>query len=435
MANPQNNEERLARSGFVLLCIAALAFPFSVAVTNIALAGAFVAGLLSGEYARGLRYIWKHQRPLCIAWLAYLALFPLGLLWSLDIERGVQLIGRQWFWLLTPLVVELLRCSTRRRRFLLMLSLGLSLHLVFCLAQFYGLVTLVGKSGSLASNPAGIIGHTSFGFVYGIWAAFLLHRSLFLHGLQRWAVRLLALWAVDMVFFIKGRSGYLVVAVLLLVTLWKLVRLRPWLKMGVVCLAALAITIVLSVGPGKERTSAAWQSIGPMLQGNFQNPEPRWSLWYAAIEGWHQHMPLGVGTGGYHVAATAIKQQHPDMFYGGVSPAHPHDMLLQALTRWGPAGVLLLGALFVVWMRGSWRCDWRAEHASILIPLTGIALFVQGLTEASLEEHFSGVLAAMLLGAGIAARRDLSAPIESSTSSRLSSSPDDAPSSAINAGA
>ena len=403
---------RLDRAAFVLLCVAALVFPFSVAACNIAMGGSLLAGLLAGGYLAGLRHVWKHQRVLSIAMLAYLALFPIGLLWSLDVDRGLQIVGRQWFWLLTPLVVHLLRDMPRRRTFLLTLSLGLALNLIVCLAQFagIGLPELISNGGSSATNPTGYIGHTSFGLVYGIWAAFLVHWSMFMHGWPRWAVRLLALWGTVMIFLASGRGGYLVVAVLVLVMLWKLVRLQPLFKMAAAALAILAMAAVLSFGPGKARVIESWHSIQAMEKGNFRNPEARWSLWYAAIEAWRQHQPLGVGTGGYHIAAAIVHAQHPDLFFGGPSPAHPHNMLLQALTRWGPVGVLLLAALFVVWVREGWRCDWRASPASGLVALTGIALFVQGLTEPSFEEHFPGLLGVMLLGAGLAALSSDSPP-------------------------
>jgi len=408
-------KEHLAQGGFVLLCFAALTFPFSVAACNIALAGCLITGLISGGYIKGIRHIWKHHRALTTVWLAYLALFPVGLLWSLDVDRGIQIIGRQWFWLLTPLLVEMLRDSSQRNKFFLALSLGLSMHLLFCLAQFHELVTLVDKAGSTASNPAGFIGHTSFGLVYGIWAAFLLHWSMFQNGWLRWATRLVALWAVGMIFLTNGRGGYIVVAALLLVMLWKLVRIRPALKLLAASFAVIIMATALSLGPGKERIIDSWHSIQAVEKGNFNDtgisyPEARFSLWYAAISGWWEHKPMGIGTGGFAIAANAVKERHPDLFYGGPSPTHPHNMLLQTLARWGPIGVLLLAALFMVWIREGWRSDWHANQrsgpASGLIALTGIALFVQGLTEPSFEQHFPGIFTALLLGAGLAGQED-----------------------------
>ncbi|MDQ6973221.1 MAG: O-antigen ligase family protein [Mariprofundaceae bacterium] len=388
--------------GFVLLCLAVLAFPFSVAASNICLAGVLIAGVLDGELKQGLCLMWRKQRWLSILWLAYLTLFPLGLLWSLDIDRGLQIIGRQWFWLLLPLLIQVVARPERRNMFFMSLSLGLGLHLVFCLAQYFGLVVLIDKAGSTAENPTGHIGHTSFGLVYALWAAFLVQWSLFLPDWKRWLARGVALWAVGMIFLSSGRGGYLVLAAVLLTMMWKLARLSPLLRTASASLMILAMLAVLSIGPGKERMLVTWQSIQAIQHGNFQNPEARWSLWYAAIESWRQHLPLGVGTGGYHVAAEQVRVQHTDLFLPP-SPAHPHSMFLQSLSRWGPPGVLILMALFFLWIREGWRTDWRSDPAAGLIALSGIAMLVQGMTEPSFEEHFPGVLAALLCGAGLAA--------------------------------
>ncbi len=389
---------------FGLICIGAMAFPFSVAVTNIALAGALITGLASGAFMEGIRFMWQHYRPLSAAWIAYLLLFPVGLLWSLDVHWGLQIIGRQWFWLLLPLVVDAVQKIEKRRLFLIAISLGLGLNLFYCLAQFFGWVELLGKAGSSASNPTGHIGHTSFGLVYGLWAAFLMHWSLFLEHWKRWAARIMSIFSVGMIFLASGRGGYLVVTTLFLILIWKLLRMKPWLKLSGVMLVLIIMIIALSVGPGKQRVLTTWQSIEMMQQGNFQNPEVRWSMWYAAIQSWRQHKPLGVGTGGYHIAAKYIKQQKPDLMYGSNSwPIQPHNMFLQSLSRWGPLGVLCLSLLFFFWLRTGWRCDWHMEPTSGLVSLTAIALLVQGMTEPSFEEHFPGILAALLCGAGLAA--------------------------------
>lgn len=396
---------RLTQASFVLLCIAAVSFPFSVAACNSALAACLGIGLLSGAYVQGARRVWREQRTLCIAWLAYLALFPLGLLWSLDVHRGLQIIGRQWFWLLIPLVVQLLSTDQWRRAFFLSLGTGLVLHLFTCLAQFGGvqLPALIPGGGSSSSNPTGYIGHTSFGLVYGLWAAYLLITNQRFSGWQCWGMRLLALWSVGMIFLASGRGGYLVVATLLLVTTWKLIRTRALVKLAVAGLLLLTIAAAVLLGPGKARVLDSWHSMQAVEHGNFRTSEVRWSMWYMAIDIWRQHMPLGVGTGGFHVASPIVMKQNPELYFAGYAPSHPHNMLLQSLSRWGPIGVLLLAALYVVWIRLGWRCDWPQNAAVSLVSLSGIALFVQGLTEPSFEEHFPGVLAVMLLGAGLAA--------------------------------
>ena len=399
--------QTLSQTAFVMLCLAGLSFPFSVAAANITLATALALSIPGGDFMRGARRLWQQHRRLSLAFLAYFSLFPIGLLWSPDVRWGAHILMRQWFWLLLPPSLALLEHDIRRKRFMALLSLGLGLHLLFCLAQMFELVSLPGKAGSTASDPTGHIGHTSFGLVYGLWAAWLMAWGLARDGWQRAAAWLMALWSVGMVFLSEGRGGYIVTAVLLAVTVWKFIRRPTWQKIGVLALLAGSMALALSLSPGaSHRIASSWQSMRAVEHGDFKNPEARWSLWYAAIEAWRLHPLVGVGTGGFRAAADQIAESHPNLSFGGASPAHPHNMYLQSLARWGPAGLLLFLALIGVWIHGGWRVDWRKPDAGSLVSLAGVALAVQGLTEPSLEQHFPAILAVLLLSAGLAAKAE-----------------------------
>jgi len=400
--------KQLEQTTFWLYCIAAATYPFSVAATNIALGSALGISLINGQFSEGCRWLWANYRALTIAWLIYLALLPLGLIWSPDIHWGLHIVARQWYWFVIPLSCVVLTTSRNRNYILFILSISLSLHLLFCVGQMLDMIDFA-KDGSSAADATGHIGHIGFGFVYGIWAGWLLHRGMLWQGWKRWGSWVLSAWAIAMVFLAAGRSGYLVVAILLFLVLWKLLHIQPWIKTTVAMLAFAVLFAALTLSPGKQRIAWTWHSIQSMEQGDFKHAEARWSLWYAAIKAWQGRPLTGVGTGGYRTAAAKIKQSHPDLWYGGLSPAHPHNMYLLALCRWGPVGLLVLIILLSIWIRTGWRLHWRHTDAASLIALPGIAMAVHGLSAPSLEEHFSGILAALLLGAGLAILREDSA--------------------------
>jgi len=334
----------LEQTSFWLFCITAATYPFSVAAANIALGSALGMGLISGQFTEGCRWLWRNQRTLSIAWLVYLALLPLGLIWSPDRSWGLHIVARQWYWFIIHLSCTVLTIPQNRNTILFILSISLSLHLIFCIGQLLEIIHFT-KDGSTAMDPTGHIGHIGFGFVYGVWASWLLHRGLLWQGWKRWGTWTLTAWATTMVFLAAGRSGYLIVSVLLLLVLWKLLRIQPWLKMTVTILAFATVLAALTLGPGKQRMLWTWQSMQSMQQGDFKHAEARWSMWYGAIKAWQAHPFTGVGTGGYRIAAANIKQSHPDLQYEGLSPAHPHNMYLLDLSRWGPVGLLALIAL------------------------------------------------------------------------------------------
>jgi len=399
-----------------MLCIAALLFPFSVAVTNIALAAAIVSGLISGLIREGLQILWLNYRGFSLALFAYIGLMATGLLWSLDLSWGIHILGRQWFWLLLPLAAASLHDPLWSRRFLLLLSIGLTLHLLFCVLQIFGWVEVI-KAGSNANNPTGHIGHLSFGFVYGIWAAWLFYAGWNRQGMQRWALWLLTLWSILMTFMAQGRSGYLIILVLFLTCSWRMFssghRLgfrHALLALGVAGL----IGAVMLTGPANERLAGTLQAPDLSSPVDFQHEagpgkltlastQMHLSLWIGAFSIWKRHPLLGAGTGGFPLAAIQALKDTPGLSYGySGPPAHPHNIYLLALTRWGPLGFLVVVCLLYNWIRLGWRRDWLQEEHGLLVSLTGIALLVHGLTSSSMEDHFSSLLAIMLLGLGIA---------------------------------
>ena len=426
-----------------LLCSAALAFPFSVAATNVALGLALATGAISGQLWLGARALWSQHKWLFLSLLSYLGLFIIGLLWSNNVDWGLHVLGRQWFWFLVPVVVGVFTDRQWRQKFLLALSVGLSAHLGFCILQKFELVVGTIAGGSSAINATGHIGHIGFGVVYGIWGGWLLHWGWQQTGLKRWGAWLLSIWAWGMIFAAQGRSGYLVAVAMLFIVLWKhLISDYGWRRAGVaICLILIVIGLAM-VGPGKERVQKTWFSIKAFQQGDLERAEARLSLWFGAIEAWKLHPVFGVGTGGFPKAIEHIRQQIPELNYDNhinvyqgkelyesfrqqvpelnyedfiksyqdseffrkvrVEVVHPHNVYLLALSRWGVWGVLVVGGLLFLWIRIGWRQNWNTSQAGALITLSGLALAVHGLSASSFEDHFSGVLAALLLGVGLA---------------------------------
>jgi len=384
-----------------LLAVAALCYPFSVAATNAILGSALVVGILSGRWWDGAGMLWRRYRSLCVAALLYWGLMLLGLSWSGDRTWGAHVLGRQWYWLLPPVLAVTLSRPVWRWRFLGLLSLALAAHLVFCILQMFGYVTGTTAGGSFPYDATGHIGHIGFGVVYGMWAGWLLHWGWLHSGPRRYLAWLLAAWAWVMIFLAQGRSGYLAAFAVLFVFLCR--GMRGWRRWGLAAGFVLLMFTVLALGPGKERLLETEQSVVAGFHGDVQCAGFRWSMWLGALYAWREHPILGVGTGGFPRASVRARARHPWLDYGGPVAVHPHNMYLLALARWGVPGIIALGLLFFFWIRTGWKKDWRASDAGALITLSGVALAVHAMTAPSLEEHFEDILAVLMLGAGLAA--------------------------------
>ncbi len=396
----------------VFLCIAALAFPFSVAATNVCLGIALALGIVSGSWWLGAKRCLYEFRPLGIAVAAYFTLLLVGLVWSQNIGWGMHIIGRQWFWLLVPVLVFTLSDEKWRRYFMISLSVGLSLHLLFCVLQSFGYVHVT-TDGSSADNATGHIGHIGFGFVYGVWAAWLLFTGLRSQGKLRWLCWALAIWAYVMIFAAQGRSGYIVAFVLALAVIIKWHKGRSdWKRVTwIVGVTFVLFGFALALGPAKERMLGTWMVMtGEQqdIEGFWQNyaaqaTDQRILMWKTTLDIYWIHPVLGVGTGGLPDAVAALKAEGRSA--SKFTFVHPHNQYLLALVRWGPAGLALLILMLFYWMREGWRRDWHESVTAPLLFLPALALVIHGLSSTAVEEHFSAILAVLLLGVALSDNR------------------------------
>lgn len=393
-----------------LLCLAGMAFPFSVAVTNIAAGGALALGLIGGELKQGIGMLFGKHRRFAMVLFAYILLVGAGLFWSMDRSWGVHVLSKHWCWLLVPLALCCFNDSVWRRRFMIALSIGLVLHLVYCVFQLFGYVSGTTAPGSGVDDATGHIGHIGFGFVYGIWAAWLLHWGWLQSGLIRYGAWLCAAWAWLMIFLAQGRSGYLVAVATLALVLWRLIRVFPFTQRAWILLASGAIVAVgLSLGGGGERLLQAWKVVSQNVltvdrEASEWDPATaqRFAMWRAAYLIWQDNPWLGVGTGGYPSASKHVQVMEPSLDFGGDVASHPHNIYLLALVRWGVLGLFLLVWLLFEWIRIGLVMDWGKHPMASLASLTGLALAVHGMTSTSIEEHFSIVFAVLLLALALA---------------------------------
>jgi len=305
--------------------------------------------------------------------------------------------------------------ESNRNTFLVAMSVGLSLNLLYCVLQANGWITIQGAAGSTMENATGHIGHTSFGIIYGIWSAWLLHWGLVNPGKWAWLARLLALWAVVMVFAAQGQSGYIVtVSLILLVAVkWG----RSFHTKNIIVMAAVLLLIAAAamlIGPGKERIQGTWQALtqsgeqggGFAQSGAHASTQARLAWWSMSLDIWRQGPFIGAGTGGFPKAVQTW-QENPALQRGYMNAysqfkiVHPHNQYMLTLVRYGLIGLFLLLVLIGVWVVDGVKRPWRNAPAAPLIALSGVALLLHGMDSISFEEHFSTIFAIILLGAGL----------------------------------
>lgn len=355
---------------FALFAMPLFVATLSTAAANILGVFFLVAYVFSGywrDWRQVLSRVWFW--PL----LAILAINFLGMLWTQDTLRGLQLLLKLK-WALFILAGATL--PWQRKHFILLVRLflaGIALN-----AMIGGLQWLQLYPWRVLNPNDGPVGYTDRIFLSMtltsalLWIAYDLKNKLVLPR----AVNI----ALALIFFVQlisagGRAGYLSFVVLFPAALWMLYpgRWRIW---------AMVVVISGMVGLGMSpQVQKRFQDVRTDIQqyqaGNAETSVGlRLVFWEGSLLMAQEHPLLGVGTGDYKIEMARLHQLRliPDTPSFPES-THPHNSYLAYLAGLGMTGLFIF--LWFLWVatHEAWR---HREHASAWFKLAYMGIFILG---------------------------------------------------------
>lgn len=339
---------------------AALGFflPFSSAGVSVALG---VLALLVLARPRVILRTQPWKEPAMMAGLALLAYIALHTLWMTGANRaGVEAVNRYQELLLAPVLFALLQDARCRRVFLRALFLGATL---LAIAQWAALV-LPALSIALSSR------RISTGFALAVCAFMALAQAQ--SRPRPWPGRVLAAFlAATVLFAVDGRTGHVVLVLLVTCAAWT--HSRPRLRWAAALAAPLLVLVLAmasgAVGSRLKETLAVSQSTSSA--GPLTSTAIRVNMLHVAADLARRYALTGAGFANYSAvheqAARARYRQEPAVIddpSGWVRTGNPHNEYLMQLIG---GGVVSLG-LFLLWLGLALRVAARARA-----PLAGIA--------------------------------------------------------------
>lgn len=393
---------RMLDAARVSLLVTAAALPFSTAATNIFAALAFLLWALSGQWRATLHVILAEPA----LWLGYalLAALCVGVAWSrapTSEAFGAVLKYRE---LALFGIVAFLFVDERWRQRLLWIFFASAL-LLLCLSFGIrlGVFSYIDARGfSSAQNAVLLRSGITHSFIMSLLAYGSAVVALRCVGWQRWALGIVALLAAINVWFaVQGRTGYLMLAVLLI---W-LAYLR-WSTKGLV---GMTVALTLLLGSAYQWSPAFHKRIGETVEQasdyreGAQNFETsigmRLHLWKRSAQWMTAHRLLGAGTGGWGEAFyQATEGDGP--FMHNRDRDHPHNEYIHFAVQLGPLGLLLFVALLVVAFRRAARL--LAAHAALaqgFVLAFAVGCLFNDFMWDNTEGHMWAILGGALFGA------------------------------------
>ncbi len=317
----------------------------------------FAVCWLAGGYFRNLRK--ATSRPWFWPAMAVVAINLLGMLWTSDISRGLNILSKlNWVFF----AVAGAALPWKRSGFVLTVRLFLAGLLVnagigalqwFNLYPWHPLDPLTG--------PVGYADHIFLSMALAnalLWLAYdIKHRIALPRALN---IFLAALFFLQLIITI-GRAGQLAFVLLFPAALWMLYpgRWRKW-AIGV---AGLGIAGLVLSPVVQNRIGQGVNNLEAYQAGNVDTSLGlRLVFWQGALKMAEEHPISGVGTGDYKIEMSRLQKLHAIPQTPGY-PAidHPHNSYLAYLADLGLPGFLAL--LWFLWTATSeaWRCRGQPE--------------------------------------------------------------------------
>jgi O-antigen ligase len=388
----------------IFTLLAGFTLPISTALANISLGLLSVCWLLAGRFHE--RWAVIRTNPVALAALGLFAIMTLGITYShAPLPEAWSALVKHRKLLYVPILVTLFPDPLWRRRALYALLAALLLTLLLSYLQamhlWYGGKAFV-HHGYAITNYYVFKSHIT----QNLLLAFLAY-TLFLVALrgQTPGWRLVAavmglLAAINVLFLVQGRTGYVVLAALVV---WLLYQ---WRKRQGLLLAVIVLILVAGLALGfSEGFRARVIGIGdtqvidsPYTNTTLSN-QYRWVFYRNSLTLIASHPFVGTGTGSFIPVYQNLVQGREGV--EGVATHNPHNEYLFLGVELGLIGL----SAFLLWLCLQWRLAWHLHGLEAGLATGLVIAFAVGclfnsllldFTEGNVFVYLSGVLYAGL---------------------------------------
>ncbi len=374
-----------------LAILIGMSIPIATSSTNILIAIALILLFVEGNGKQNLKAVCVN--PIVTLVIALFGLLVLGITYTpVPMYEAGDMLSKYRVLLYIPLFIVLFRNGDSKLGILgFMTTMGVTLLLSYLMALTGW---EVGKGS--ASNPHVFKTHITQGLLMALAAYFLAIHCL-RHPRWRWVCAIgVALAVYNIVFMTHGRSGYLVLACLILLFFYQTYRTRG-LLLGMLVLVMLGLLAYSTSTAVQKRIHEISTDMQNYRQGDITTSIAyRFTFLKNSLVLVANNPILGAGTGSFaHEYQQLLKPQDMKNHHDEYSK-NPHNEYLMIAVQWGLVGM----GLFIYLLYRMWRLSYRLPDRQVLMAQGVVVTMAAGCMVNSLLLDFTeGHLFAYLTGA------------------------------------
>jgi O-antigen ligase len=339
-------QQKAGRLNGWLLALMAFALPLSTSALSVLAILILLVWLVEGNFREKWRVIISN--PVAIAVLVYLGLYVFGLLWTEDMNAGLDVLKKQWKLMLFPVFLTAVRGSLRRVYMGFFLA-GMTVAMAMTYLAWFGLLQYADVTPTHLTRG-------TFHVIYNPLLAFaiylLLHELLWgkIRGWPAWPLAGLVVLMIVNMFITEGRIGQLVFFVLLGVVLLQIFKTKVlWAVLLMAFLFPLIFTAGYKLSPVfHDRVDQAYTEVVDFRNNLHSSVGMRLAFWKNSWKIIKENVWTGVGTGDFQAAYAAVNKRYS---FDLRETDNPHNQYILVFCQLGLLGLIALAAIFTTQIR------------------------------------------------------------------------------------
>lgn len=373
--------------GSLLLILFGFSLPLSVALNNLVAVLIVFFWIYKKEYI----FTWSliKDSKVTMAVLLFVLLHAIGLLWTEDMAWGLHMLGKEWKFLLIPIMMTFVK-QTHIRYYISAFLLAMSISEILSYLIWLEYIPPIHKA--TVYDPTPFIHHTSYN-PFLAFAIYLVGYLLFFDkSLSRAQKILLGFFFITMsinMFITGGRAGQAGYIVVVLILFFQFFNAQPF---KAILLSTLLLSIVFSIAYYNSQVFHNRMNLVISNIENFKHNKNtsvglRINFAINTCKMIEENPLFGVGTGDFKQRYIQLNKKYSP---SALVAAHPHDMYLLEMAILGIFGLISLLYILYTQLVFAWKeTNHFKSRAGLTLPLL---FFVLMFSDAYLLGHFTTML-------------------------------------------
>tara|TARA_B110000008_G_scaffold143082_1_gene144829 strand:- start:341 stop:1540 length:1200 start_codon:yes stop_codon:yes gene_type:complete len=372
---------------FLLIALAFL-MPLTVFGGNLIVVLIVILWIFSGDYKNKLLKIL--QAKLLLASIAFFGLHVVGLLWTEDLEWGVHIVHKMWyFFLLLPILFTIV-IKENIPKYISSFLLAICFTEILSYLVWFELIEPF-KNAKL-TNPTPFMSHITYNVILAFAIYLVLFRLIIQKNLGKMQSFLYGFFAFAMIFnmFITGgRAGQVAFFVMIAILIFQFL---PFSKIKAFFIALFLVPVIFisayQFSPFfNERVNSGINDVAKYSENQWSSVGYRMTF---AIYSWEiiKDNPLfGVGTGDFPQEYKKINMaKTPNMNNAN----NPHNMYILILTQLGLIGLISFLSIFYFQFKASYHSkDILSKNVGFAMPIMFLVIMF---SDSYLLGHFTTLI-------------------------------------------